>query len=487
MITPLSPSDAERFRGFLNDSGYTDAGVTSRLEVTQPPALRGEELGSLEAKLGDPSPFYCLACWFYCGITVSNSVAKEEVPAWLLELALAHGMLRAEGERVHPNILLVPVETSWIASDLHQQRRSGEDHVLPVNRPARTLANFVIRRPVEEALDLCSGNGLHSIILSRFAERVTSADLIPRSGMFADFNAALNGCRNLTALIGDRFKPVEGRQFDLIVCNPPFVISPEGELVYQTNDLKLDRFCHDLIRETPRYLTEGGVAQFVCEWVKMPGQDWKERLHEWTSGIGCDVWVWMANTQLPESYARTRGFDPDLTESEEEERFQMWRDYLEKNDVEAVHGGIIILRRREGQNWTRFEELSDAVLAPVSDDVYQCMRTQDLLNELSDEALLQRTLTVSPALRLEESSHWSQKGWEVTKQVLSLSHHLLPPVGIEGPLKTLVTACGAEVPLTKLLEQFAVEVGAEVEDVRVQGVAMARVMLKRGVLQFSER
>ena len=59
------------------------------------------------------------------------------------------------------------------------------------------------------------------------SERVLAMDVNPRALDFARFNARLNGISNVEFIEGDLFGSLEGEKFDLVVSNPPFVISPE--------------------------------------------------------------------------------------------------------------------------------------------------------------------------------------------------------------------------------------------------------------------
>ena len=79
-----------------------------------------------------------------------------------------------------------------------------------------------------EVLDLCSGTGILGLTAARLGARATAVDLSRRAVLNARLNARLNRLE-LTALRGDLFEPVEGRRFDLIVSNPPYIPAPPGE------------------------------------------------------------------------------------------------------------------------------------------------------------------------------------------------------------------------------------------------------------------
>lgn len=78
-----------------------------------------------------------------------------------------------------------------------------------------------------EALDLCSGSGILGLTAAKLGARATAIDLSRRAVLNARLNARLNRLQ-LEVLRGDLFSPVEGRRFDLIVSNPPYIPAPPG-------------------------------------------------------------------------------------------------------------------------------------------------------------------------------------------------------------------------------------------------------------------
>jgi methylase of polypeptide subunit release factors len=99
---------------------------------------------------------------------------------------------------------------------------------------------------------------------------------------FAKFNSALNGIVNFEVRAGDRFGPVRDQRFDLVVCNPPFFLTPTSKLLFTNNPFTLDSFVESLAREAPGVLKEGGYFQMLCEWVEMKNQPWRDRLKDGT-------------------------------------------------------------------------------------------------------------------------------------------------------------------------------------------------------------
>jgi len=80
---------------------------------------------------------------------------------------------------------------------------------------------------VGTALDLGCGCGIQALYLATHAGRVVATDLSSRACALTQFNAALNEAV-IDVREGSLFEPVEGETFDLIVTNPPFVITPDS-------------------------------------------------------------------------------------------------------------------------------------------------------------------------------------------------------------------------------------------------------------------
>src|SRR5207245_2780355 len=83
--------------------------------------------------------------------------------------------------------------------------------------------------------------------------------------------------------------PVAGERFDLVVSNPPYVVSPASELLYRDGDLPADAVTRKLLREAPGYLEEGGFAQVMGNWIHGAHEDWRAPLEECVAGTGCDA------------------------------------------------------------------------------------------------------------------------------------------------------------------------------------------------------
>jgi release factor glutamine methyltransferase len=119
--------------------------------------------------------------------------------------------------------------------------------------------------PGTDVLDLGTGTGTLAICAARRGARVTAVDIAWRAVFAARLNA-LRSRQHVTVHRGDLLEPVEGRSFDMIISNPPYVPTPPSELsgahgrerawnAGPDGRTVLDRICS----KAPRALRPGGV------------------------------------------------------------------------------------------------------------------------------------------------------------------------------------------------------------------------------------
>lgn len=110
-----------------------------------------------------------------------------------------------------------------------------DENVLIPRPETEELAEWVIaeKSQAESILDMCTGSGCLGITLALEckAAGLVLADLSAGALKVAQKNAKalLPETVHLELLQGDLFEPVSGRQFDLVVSNPPYVLLDEYE------------------------------------------------------------------------------------------------------------------------------------------------------------------------------------------------------------------------------------------------------------------
>jgi hypothetical protein len=225
-----------------------------------------------------------------------------------------------------------------------------------------------------------------------------------RALWLTEVNAELNGITTgeagrIELRSGSFFEPVAGEQFDLIVSNPPFVISPAtGErLVYRDSGLPGDQVVEHVVRTIPRHLTAGGVGQVLANWVILRDQPWDERLATWFEGAACDVWVVQREVLDPAAYVELWLKDAGLHGAADyQSRYDTWLSWFEETGVEAVGFGWVNLAATGGTD-RRLEEWRWEVEQPLGAEVAAHFARIEALRALSDDALR----AVRPRLRAD--------------------------------------------------------------------------------------
>ncbi|MCV7625607.1 methyltransferase [Micrococcus luteus] len=332
------------------------------------------------------------------GDSVPAADLDAALPSLGLSGAVAAGLV-VEGPdgRVRGAVDLSPYEADepgrmWIASDLTALQRRGPlppEHVLGVGRASLTLAGATQRRPVARALDVGVGCGIQTLHLLAHADHVTATDLSERALAFTRFNLLLNADvlgldrerleDRVRLAAGDLLAPVAGERFDLVVSNPPFVITPRTDpdapvLTYRDGGREGDRIVAELIAALPDVLAEGGTAQLLANW-EIPAGDtadadtapWDARPRSWVAP-GMQAWFLQRDRQDPAGYAETWLQDSSL-ELDPPAYEAAYRGYLEDFDARGVAGvgfGHVWLRRpaadgSQGRGWVVAEELTQPV------------------------------------------------------------------------------------------------------------------------------
>ena len=334
---------------------------------------RGMREPILRAIRGDDGVLATLGRLLVLGMPQPRTAVDAALPRLGVDGLVTLGLATADADTVTPTALLRPqsfVDTEgvgewWIASDLDEVALDGAlppDHVLGVGGASRTLAEIVVPIEVQRALDLGTGCGIQALLVARRAGTVIATDISARALAYAEMNALLNGVGNIEFRLGSMFEPVVGEAFDLIVSNPPFVITPRGDDVpeyeYRDGGLVGDALVELFVRTAPSYLTAGGIAQLLGNWESREGVTGLARLEAWVPSE-LDLWVIEREQLSPLAYAelwirdggttpRDRAFTPLLT---------AWLDDFAARGVTSIGFGYVLLRRGEGMPLRRTERL----------------------------------------------------------------------------------------------------------------------------------
>ena len=308
-----------------------------------------------------------LTALFMLGEPVSAAALETALPRTGVAGALTIGLVvptqSASGEQRYASAVdLRPHEAEdahgsvrwWVASDLGELvtgQALAPDHVLGIGRAGLTLAALTPRKPVETALDLGVGCGIQTLYLLRHVRQVVATDISTRALEFTAFNVALAGVDSARVQLrqGNLLEPVAGQRFDLIVSNPPFVITPPsvrqaGLPLMEYRDAG-GPILPALVRGLEDHLNPDGVAVMLGNWEHREGTSWRTSVNQWI-GKSLDAWIIQREVQDPVEYAamwlRDGGLTPERSGAAFENALAAWPEDFDSRQVSGVGMGYLV-------------------------------------------------------------------------------------------------------------------------------------------------
>ena len=436
----------------------------------------------------------------------------------------------------------------------------GPDHVMPVGGATRTLAALAAYGADERVLDVGTGCGYHAILAALCGARVTATDVSARALGYARFNAALAGAE-IDFRRGSLLEPVRGprsdpadavdsadslsaarERYDVVVSNPPFVITPEaaradGVRTYRDGGREGDSLLAELVGELGDVLAPGGRAWMLGNWeIKAsdaaPDQslgsasdllcdaapdrqldavpDWARGPAAWIPD-GLDAWVIQREVLAPPDYAemwlrdggqmpRDRGY---------EKAYAAWLEDFARRGVVGVGMGYISLRAPEGESgdwdaghsnagnwdaagsnaedsakrrpWRRCEELSGPAPIDLHGYVEGVWAHRDLLRA-GDSALLAARLVCRGVEHRLHAPGQPEPFMLKLAQVAGFAAEVQVTSAVAG----VVGACDGELTLGALCDAVAQLLGEPVENVRTEVLPAVRELVGLGILISGE-
>jgi len=484
MLEPLSRVESGRLLAFFEEAGYTEANIRKHLGAAE---LLSRELRNeprLLDRTSDPTLLNALLRWFWLGYPQAEAAVADLVSSDFLSLLLKCNLLKANQGLLTAGAMLLPIDGFLVAADHPVAiERTESEMVLWPNPTSKFLARFAVRRHSRATLDLGTGSGILSLGAAKYSDTVVAIDLNERAVAFALFNARLNGVENIEVLGGDGFAPVSNRRFDLILSNPPFFITPQHGYLFCDNPMELDGLCRLLVKEAPAHLNEDGYMQMLCEWAQVAGQPWEERIAEWLEGSGCDAWVMKGLTQDPTEYAQHRIRETSLNREDDAKLYDGYMTYYRERGVEAIHDGLVVMRRRNRANWVRIEEVPKTPNGDLGDLILSTFAAQDLLSEMQDdESLLAIRPKLSAHARLEQICAQSGGRWAAESVTLRLISGFPFYLSLQPLVAEFLATCDGTRTADEAIQAFAAVTDAPLETVRRECLAMMRKLIGRGFM-----
>ncbi len=405
-------------RSDLERAGYTVDGVRAAIGPVADAALHREQ--PLPADLttrGSRDPAAVLVRCFALGMPVATADLDRALPSLTTAGTVALGLVEAAGDEARATCDLRPYGDEehdwWVLSDQSEIARGGPlppDHVLGVGPASTTVAQWTPRRRVRRALDLGTGCGVQALHLRTHSKQVVATDLSERALSFARLTATLNGVA-LDLRSGSLFDPVADERFDLVVSNPPFVITPRrsGMPTYEYRDAGLvgDAVVASLVGRVGEHLEPGGVALLIGNWEVRSGETWRDVWTSWLDGTGLDAWVVQRDEQDPAEYAELWAGDAGSRSGTPgyEDLYAAWLADFADRGVERVGFGVVALQRPSADRppWADLVDHRGPVSGAMGPVVDAAFTARTWLAEHDDDALLD--VAWSCALDVTEERH----------------------------------------------------------------------------------
>jgi methylase of polypeptide subunit release factors len=504
-LPEADPDRTGRLREALRAANFTADGVLDLLGGPAYSALaRSETVPALRATRGT-SPLETLVRLFLLQQSLPREQAREALPldealrdGWLVPAAEADG-----GDAEPPVRATVDVrpyggpegQDWWIVADLGcavggavglgaTEGTHGRDVVLGVGGASTTLAGITVRTPVARALDIGTGSGLQALHAAQHATRVTATDLNPRALAIAGLTLALSGASGVDLREGALFEPVVGDEpYDLIVSNPPFVISPGARLTYRDGGMPGDGLCRTLVEQSADRLAPGGHCQLLANWEHPHGEDWRDRLRSWVPQ-GCDAWIVQREvqdvTQYAELWLRDAG-DHRAGDATYAARYGEWLDEFERRGTTAVGFGWITLRKSGARDPAIVvEEWPHPVEQPLGDEVFQHFERQDFLRATDDAALLDCHFRLADGVVQEQVG---MPGAEDPEHVvLRQQRGMRRATKVDTVGAGFAGVCDGSLPAWRILDAIAQLVGEDPVMLRDRTPGAIRLLVEQGFL-----
>mgnify|MGYP001736607906 FL=1 len=383
----------------------------------------------------------------------------------------------------------------WVTSDLGEAqtgRPLADDHVLGIGGATLTLLEMTVRDRVDSALDLGCGCGIQALYLATHADRVVATDLSARACALTQFNAALNETV-IDVREGSLFEPVAGETFDLIVSNPPFVITPDsvrgtaGLLEYRDGGMDRDNLIRAVLREAPTYLAPGGTLQMLANWEipasRNPDTQWSRRVDAWLEGLPVDAWVVQRDVLDPARYVDMWIRDSGgqlMARADYDRAFTSWLVDFRRAGTGAIGMGFVALRRlgqaEAASGGVRAYDLSLDGHAPRGRDVAWALASLRA-PELWDTALTR-------ASDVREERHYVPGSPDPELLILHQGGGLGRSVPVSSAVSAVVGASDGELTVGQIASAVAMLTSVEVEDVRAEVEAPLRDLIRWGFLTY---
>ena len=329
---------------------------------------------------------------------VARADAERALGARGLEALATTRLVRLARSAARPVARVSPIHDLLLASDGFSSGRDDPPDYVATYTPTSRLADALTPRPrVGRALDVGAGPGVHALLAARHARHVVATDVNRRALRFTDLNAALNGIDNVETRHGSLFEPAGSERYGLIVCNAPFVVSPDRRWSYRDGHLPADELSEQLVRGAAARLAPGGWATLLVSWLVRDGRAPHLRPVRWARATACDAWILALHEADPLEHAVA--WNDHLSGSELDHALERWTAYFAGLGARRIVEGAVLLRRVDGDPSVRVDEVDPDELEAAGAQIRRAFAGRRLTDDELLGARLVRGTSVEESLR----------------------------------------------------------------------------------------
>ena len=411
----------------LEKAGYTAKDLQKTLGIDNVAMAQSVNIPLCKRRLPKDAPITTLVRLFRFGHPVTRAEAAAAFAPVSLGDVEAMGLVESNGETVTSPFDIMVFQGLYYLSDRLVPVQFA-NFVLGISGSGIIGTVFTIRQPVDTAVDLGTGNGLHALLTARHARHVVATDINRRALNVAAFNARLNGLHNLEFRHGSWFEPIQGEEFDLVVSNPPFVISPLSQSMFRDSGMKGDSVSRFVVQGAAKHLKVGGFATILGCWGFDPKKDdWPETPKNWLAESGVDVIALLSIRSTPLEYAMNWINSQVVSPSMFDSMMEQWLDYYDECGLKGMATGGLVLRRPvpgTGNSFYAFA-VPDAATNPCSDQLVLQFQAQDLLRSLpGTSGLLDLKFRIVDDHRLVQKMHFEDEAFALKECFVQLTRGL---------------------------------------------------------------
>ena len=470
-----------RTRELLIRAGYTGGGLARLLRTGAALNLPAGELPRARLLLDVTQKLDCLIALLLLGDELDPRIAEAALADDLNTLIEA-GLVGWRADMIQPLAQVIPHDEVLISSD----RPSSEPDPLfvpGVQGPSDLLARLTPRAHVARALDLGTGCGIQAVLLTQHTDDVVATDINERALSIARRNAALNVTPSVEFRLGDLLEPVQGEQFDLIVANPPYPISPEHTYVFRDAPVRGDELCRRLVEALPDALTDGGIAVVLVSWV---GTAETPEPLEWASASGCEALLLVAQVRSTIDDGLAWNHEHLRDADDYGRRVRRWWAFFEAEAIDTVAYGALVLRRCASEApWAAVVPFPVSARGAAGHQVLRLLEAHRALTRAAGDVRAVGPLVLAPDALMNARRQRDAKGLWHTMYELRLSAGLGMGADLDAEGAAIIAAFESPSTATDALATAARQLGRSDASVAPDADGVIEQALRAGFLELS--